>query len=230
MKLAWREAVRFRTDWPEDWAVWGLRAVLVAAALFAGFTPVVLQYTSQGPLIVTVVAAIGSSFLLAAFESRRPRTMRLVELSVLLAFSVHVAGHLFGFYHAIPWYDTVLHAFSGFATGMCAWGLSSATRWFWDHDGETPFRAFYLVLSFVALATLAIEVVEFTSDSVLQTSEQRDPVQEPLKDTMVDLLAGLGAGAVAGAVVATLTWYGRRVGFREITEKPKSRHGRGRPS
>lgn len=230
MKLTWRDAVRFRAAWPEDWVAWSLRGGLLAAGVYAAVSPMALTYTSLGPLFATIVAALATSFLISAVHSDRPRTMRLVELAALVAFSVHVSGHVFGLYHAIPWYDTVLHAFSGFAMGLCAWGLSYATRWFWDHDEATPFRAFYLVLSTVALAALLLEFLEFGSDRILGTLEQRDPVQDPLTDTMVDLVAGMALGAVAAGVVALLTWWGHREGFDEVTEDPKPAGvPRGRP-
>lgn len=199
---------------PEHKAVWLLRAWLLALAGYA--LAIEPTYTTKPLLAGSALAGLATSLGFAFIPTTRPRTLKAAEFGTLLAFSLHVMGHTFGWYQHFPWYDTMLHFSVPLVTVLILYALSQATHWIWNWRNVTPLEVgIYLFAMSVALGTIW-EIYEFASDTLLGTREQ-----DNLPDTMIDLTMDV-TGALIGSLTAALaTAYGRRHGFEQVSEDPK---------
>lgn len=212
--------LRFDPRNPEDWAVWALRISLVAAIPLATLMPTVASgQTNTLMLAGTAVLALVTALCISAADGKRHRPLRVVELCLLLAFGLHLVGHLMGFYGTWPKYDSLVHGVGGFLAGIAGLALVRGTELLIPEGHVTRLRAVFVVMSVMALFGVATELVEFTSDRVAGTKEQTDPVQEPLKDTMWDFISDTIGGAVAAVVAAVSVRRGRVVPPGEVVEE-----------
>lgn len=214
---AWVRAKDREVDlsYPEVAAAWVLRAFL---ALMVGQIFYVAHYqaTSQPILLFSALTGLLASGGFLFIPTNRPRTLKLVELGMLLSFCLHVAGHLYGWYFRWTHYDTYLHGLGAFVVAGVGLLLSQAIPWVWNWRRVTPFQAFWFCTTFsITMATLW-EIMEFGMDTLFGTREQDD-----LFDTMLDFVAD-ALGAFAGAsLAALLTRYADRHGADSVAEQPK---------
>lgn len=209
-----QDALTPETKTPEAKAVWLIRIILIALAIKAA--AIEPTYTTKPLLITSALWGLLISLLFAFIPTTRPRTLKAAEFGTLLALSLHVVGHTFGWYQNYRWYDTLLHFSVPLVTVLILYALSQATDWIWNWRHVTPLEVgIYLFAMSVALGTLW-EILEFGMDTLFGTREQDD-----LRDTMIDLIMDVGGAAVGSIAAAMATGYGRRRGFDKVSERPK---------
>lgn len=219
-----RRILRFDPRHGEDWGVWTLRLALAGTIPVAFFLPSVASgQTNPLMLAGTAVLALAAALWVSAADGKRLRALRVVELCLLLAFGLHLVGHVMGLYGAWPKYDSIVHGVGGFLAGIAGLALVRGTDILVPEGQVTRLRAVFVVVSVMAIFGVATEIVEYTSDRLAGTKEQTDPVQEPLKDTMWDFISETIGGAVAAVVAAASVHRGRVVPPGEAVEEARAK-------
>ena len=134
----------------------------------------------------------------------------MILYAVFLYCAIYL-GEVRGFYFLIPYWDTILHTFSGIALG--ALGFSVLTLL--NKSDRVPFQlspAFVAIFAFCfAIAVDVVwEIYEFTADGILMMNMQKHSLsngtpligREALMDTMTDLVVDS-----IGAVFISLVGY-----------------------
>jgi hypothetical protein len=114
-----------------------------------------------------------------------------ILLNILILSSM-LLGEIFKFYAIVPFYDDVLHAYSG--------ALFSIIGYYVLKRFNTSRSYSYMSISFICLFMFCFslsfnifwEVYEFISDSIFKTDMQNFS----LKDTMIDILDGATASFI----------------------------------
>lgn len=128
----------------------------------------------------------------------------LYLLYVIFLFCAIFLGEVRNFYHIVPYWDTVLHAFSGGMIAALGFSFISLLN---DeenihHLNLTPFFVAFFAFNFAITMGVVWEVYEFVADGVLGTNMQKFALvdgsvlagREALMDTMEDLIVdGVGA-------------------------------------
>lgn len=200
---------------PETVAVWTLRLFL---ATMAGQSLYVTHYaeSNQQLVFLSAVSGLVLSGLFLFVPTERPRTLKLLELGTLLAFCLHVAGHLYAWYVTVPFYDKALHVWGGFIVVWAAFAASQCIPWLWNWRSVTPRQVFFLALVLSLAVGVVWEFVEYGMDSLFGTREQAG-----LDDTMQDLLADTAGAALGAFGVAKVTAYARHNGAHRVAEERK---------
>lgn len=210
-----REALTPEWKYPEQKLLWLLRAALVGMAVHSlGVTP---KYTTRSLLVISAIAGLVVSFAFAFIPTRRPRTLSLAQAVTLVAFLAHTAGHAFGLYANVQYYDKFLHFTEAIAMGLIFFALSESTRWaVWDWRKVRPLQVGIYVLCLAVTLGVLWEIVEFSMDTWFHTAEQNGNA-----DTMTDLIADTLGGLLGGIGVGLATWYGQKHGMHKVSEEPK---------
>lgn len=155
--------------------------------------------------ILGLIAMLLPVILSRRFEFRLPSTIYF--MFVVFLYAAIFLGEVQSFYYLIPYWDTILHTFSGGMLGALGFSLVS---WL-NKDEHTTLRLsplFVAIFAFcfaVALGALW-EIYEFTFDGILGLNMQKFRLEdgtllvgrEALSDTMQDLCVDvLGALAVS---------------------------------
>ena len=170
-------------------------------------------------------------FIFNKYHFQIPNLLDFILIS--FAFSGFILGDVFNFYGKIPYWDSILHAFSGVVIAYVGFIVIE----YLDKEYTIPLSISPLFMSLtvvsVALAIGAVwEIGEYTVDDIFHTNNQqymkstrstlydKDDVplvgHEALADTMKDLMLDLG-GAV---VVATIE-------YKKIERKQKKAKEKG---
>lgn len=116
-------------------------------------------------------------------------------------------GEVRNFYYRVPFWDDVLHAFSGgmlAVIGLLLVNLLNGREKL--HLNLSPFFVVLFAVSFAILAGVVWEIYEFAADGLLGTNMQKfmtyDGTQltgrAALTDTMMDLIIDLGSATLVG--------------------------------
>lgn len=106
-------------------------------------------------------------------------------------------GEVRNFYYLIPYWDTILHAFSGMMLGALGFILVRyLNEWSFTPIQLSPFFVAFFAFCFAVTAGTVWEIYEFTADGVLSTNMQKFITadntvlvgREALYDTMMDLI------------------------------------------
>ena len=117
-------------------------------------------------------------------------------------------GEVRSFYYLIPYWDTILHAFSGAMLGALGFSLISILNNTKEIDLElSPFFISLFAFCFAVAAGAIWEIYEFSVDSLLSLNMQKymladgTPLigQEALADTMKDIIVD----AISALVIST---------------------------
>ena len=106
-------------------------------------------------------------------------------------------GEVRSFYYLIPFWDTILHAFSGFMLGALGFSLvNMLNREVTDYVKLSPFFIALFAFSFAIAFGTIWEIYEFSMDTIFKTNMQKFITyegviligSEALKDTMKDII------------------------------------------
>lgn len=124
-------------------------------------------------------------------------------LYILFLYAAIFLGEIRNFYYEIPYWDTILHTFSGAMIGFIGFSIISILN---DkeifHLNLTPFFIAFFAFCFAIMLGTVWEVYEYSSDGILKTNMQKYKLEngyemvgrDALKDTMDDLIVdGIGA-------------------------------------
>lgn len=209
-----KDAVTPEFRFPENKLVWALRFLLAGLAFYSlGVNP---EFTTQPLLVASACFGLLASVGFAFIPTRRPRTLKLAEATVLVAFVMHVGGHALGLYARFPWYDSALHFVVPLATVFALFALSQATDWIWSWTRVSPLEVGIYLFSMTVALSACWEIMEFGMDQLAGTREQDNNF-----DTMIDLIADVLGAAIGAVVVGFTTLYARINGVESVSEEPK---------
>ena len=129
-------------------------------------------------------------------------------LYVLFLWAAIFLGEIRDFYYTIPYWDTILHTFSGAMTGFVGFSLIDIL----NNDNEkvtlSPFFIAFFAFCFAIMVGVLWEFYEFTSDGVLGTNMQKYKLKDgteligriALEDTMEDLIVDVIGAFVASGI------------------------------
>lgn len=177
---------------------------------------------NKGRLIFTMVQLVGMLFVLRIpqfiqdkYHFTIPNLLDFVLIT--FAFSGFILGDVFNFYGKIPYWDSILHTFSGVVIAYAGFIVIE----YLDKEYTIPLSVSPLFMSLivvsVALAIGAVwEIGEYTVDDIFHTNNQQYmastratlydeediPLQghEALNDTMKDLMLDLGGAIVVAGL------------------------------
>lgn len=177
---------------------------------------------NKGRIIFTMVQLIGmlfvlriSQFIKNKYHFQIPNMLDFILIS--FAFSGLILGDVFNFYGKIPYWDSILHTFSGVVIAYVGFIVIE----FLDKEYTIPLSVSPLFMSIivvsVALAIGAVwEIGEYTVDDIFHTNNQQYmqstratlydeddiPLQghDALDDTMKDLMLDLAGAIVVSAI------------------------------
>lgn len=150
--------------------------------------------------ILGIIAVILPNSLKEKFRIEIPDKM--YYLYILFLYAAIFLGEVRDFYYVIPYWDVVLHTFSGLMIGFIGFSLVDILNNKNDKVMLSPFFVAFFAFSFAITVGVVWEFYEFTADSLFGTNMQKYKLQngtelvgrEALKDTMEDLLVdGIGA-------------------------------------
>lgn len=199
--------------------IFWLVSLMLGIAIFLLLTR---KDANKGRIIFTMVQLIGMLFVLRIpqfiknkYDFQIPNLLDFILIS--FAFSGLILGDVFNFYGKIPYWDSILHTFSGVVIAYVGFIVIE----FFDKEYTIPLSVSPLFMSVivvsVALAIGAVwEIGEYTVDDIFHTNNQQYmqstratlyddediPLQghDALDDTMKDLMLDL-AGAIVVASI-----------------------------
>lgn len=177
---------------------------------------------NRGRVIFTMIQLVAMLFVLRIahfiqdkFHFKIPNLLDFVLIS--FAFSGFILGDVFNFYGKIPYWDSILHTFSGIVIAYIGFIVIE----YLDQEYTIPLSVSPLFMSVivvsVALAIGAVwEIGEYTVDDIFHTNNQQymestrstlynkddTPLQghAALDDTMKDLMLDLGGAIVVAGI------------------------------
>lgn len=155
--------------------------------------------------ILGIFAMLLPGMLTKKFKIEIPE--KIYYLYVLFLYAAIFLGEVRDFYYTIPYWDTILHTFSGAMIGFIGFSLIDILNNNVERVTLSPFFIAFFAFAFAITVGVVWEFYEFTSDGVFGTNMQkyklRDGTElvgrEALKDTMEDLMVDvLGAFVASG--------------------------------
>ena len=211
---------------------------IVVLMLGLAFYLLFTRESSKGRLIFTIIQLLAMLFVLRIptfikeiYHFEIPHLLDFVLIT--FAFSGFILGDVFNFYGRIPYWDSILHTFSGVVIAYVGFIVIE----YLDKEYTIPLSVSPLFMSLivvsVALAIGAIwEIGEYTVDDIFHTNNQQYmestrstlydeddiPLQghEALNDTMKDLMLDL-AGAMGVACIE----------YKQLEKKQKASQKKG---
>lgn len=198
--------------------IFWLVVLMLGIALYLLLT----RENNKGRLIFTIVQLLAMLFVLRIpafiqeiYHFEIPHLLDFVLIT--FAFSGFILGDVFNFYGRIPYWDSVLHAFSGVVIAYVGFIVIE----YLDKEYTIPLSVSPLFMSLivvsVALAIGAIwEIGEYTVDDIFHTNNQQymestrstlydendiplqghDALNDTMKDLMLDLTGAIGVACI----------------------------------
>ena len=198
--------------------IFWLVVLMLGIALYLLLT----RENNKGRLIFTIVQLLAMLFVLRIpvfiqeiYHFKIPYLLDFVLIT--FAFSGFILGDVFNFYGRIPYWDSVLHAFSGVVIAYVGFIVIE----YLDKEFTIPLSVSPLFMSLivvsVALAIGAIwEIGEYTVDDIFHTNNQQymestrstlydeddiplqghDALNDTMKDLMLDLAGAIGVACI----------------------------------
>ncbi len=198
--------------------IFWLVVLMLGIALYLLLT----RENNKGRLIFTIVQLLAMLFVLRIpafiqeiYHFEIPHLLDFVLIT--FAFSGFILGDVFNFYGRIPYWDSVLHAFSGVVIAYVGFIVIE----YLDKEFTIPLSVSPLFMSLivvsVALAIGAIwEIGEYTVDDIFHTNNQQymestrstlydeddiplqghDALNDTMKDLMLDLAGAIGVACI----------------------------------
>lgn len=198
--------------------IFWLVVLMLGIALYLLLT----RENNKGRLIFTIVQLLAMLFVLRIpafiqeiYHFEIPHLLDFVLIT--FAFSGFILGDVFNFYGRIPYWDSVLHTFSGVVIAYVGFIVIE----YLDKEFTIPLSVSPLFMSLivvsVALAIGAIwEIGEYTVDDIFHTNNQQymestrstlydeddiplqghDALNDTMKDLMLDLAGAIGVACI----------------------------------
>ena len=153
------------------------------SVLLPGATCIYALFTKQYAMALSCLISVACVIAFALFHRKFPflTTTTYYSVIILILLSLY-AGKALMAYSFIPYWDKILHFFSGFV--FAAAGSQLYVKLNGDTDNKILIKLF--TLSFAIAAAGVWEIYEFTTDQILGISSQNGS----LNDTMWDMIAG----------------------------------------
>lgn len=151
--------------------------------------------------LLGVIALGVPTFLTKKYNIKIPKTMDM--LYILFLYAAIFLGEVRNFYYVIPYWDTILHTFSGAMIGALGFSCVSLLNNIENlHMHLTPLFVAFFAFCFAITLGVVWEIYEFTFDGLLGLNMQKFALENgeklvgrmALEDTMQDLIVdALGA-------------------------------------
>lgn len=156
---------------------------------------------------VSALWAFLITFLPAIFERwNHIELPNVFTITILLfVYASLILGEFGEFYVKFPWWDNMLHSFSGFALAM---SVFLTMLWLYQDPNQlghiSPGLLILLSFCFAVACGAIWEILEFTSDRLFDTDMQRWKIGEMagLMDTMTDIIMD-----TIGALISSIIGY-----------------------
>lgn len=156
--------------------------------------------------LLGIFAMILPGMLTKKFKIEIPDKM--YYLYVIFLYAAIFLGEVRDFYYVIPYWDTILHMFSGAMIGFIGFSLIDILNNNNQRVTLSPFFIAYFAFCFAIQVGVIWEFYEFTSDGVLGTNMQKFKLKdstelvgrEALEDTMEDLMVDVSGAFIASGV------------------------------
>lgn len=169
--------------WTEDKATVSFYLLLIVTSIW----DVLARGGVKVPRIILIgITILAAKILFTRTFLKKSRAAYLTTLAFIF-FSMYLAN-VMNFY-AIPYYDKILHFFSGII--LATFGFIIYVNFFGDRDNKTvkPMAMVIFLIFFCAGSAALWEIWEFTTDSLFNLTAQNG-----LVDTMWDIILGTGGG------------------------------------
>lgn len=160
--------------------------------------------------ILGIFALVLPSILTRKFRIEIPD--KIYYLYVIFLYAAIFLGEVQDFYYTIPYWDTILHTFSGVMIGFIGFSLIDILNNENEKVKLSPFFIAYFAFCFAIQVGVIWEVYEFTSDGLLGTNMQKFKLRDgteligrmAVEDTMEDLIVD-GVGAFAASTIGYIS-------------------------
>lgn len=201
------------------------RFLLVTLLLSIGYTIIRIKIAPSGPVSAEVHVKTKSDYVLMLLQCILGLIVMMIPSMIEHRFSMDIPnymevvyfiflycaiylGEVRNFYYLIPYWDTILHAFSGAMLGAMGFSLVNFLNDS-EHIGIqlSPFFVALFAFCFALSAGAAWEIYEFTFDGLLSLNMQkyalesgasligREALTDTMKDIIVDALSALAVSA-----------------------------------
>lgn len=178
--------------------------------------------------IVGILALIIPSILDRNFKVEIPDKMYCLYLIFLYA--AIFLGEVRDFYYTIPYWDTILHGFSGMMIGVIGFSVIDILNVQNDRVTLSPFFVAFFAFCFAVQVGVFWECYEFTSDGVLGTNMQKYQLKdgtkligrEAIEDTMEDLIVD-SVGAFVASTIGYISLKYKKGWMNELRIKIRSK-------
>ena len=133
---------------------------------------------------------------------------KMYYLYVLFLYAAIFLGEVRDFYYTIPYWDMILHIFSGAMIGFIGFSLIDILNQDNEKVALSPFFIAFFAFAFAITMGVIWEFYEFTSDGLLGTNMQKYKLRDgtelvgraALEDTMEDLIVDVVGAFVASGI------------------------------
>lgn len=160
--------------------------------------------------ILGIFAIILPSMLTRKFKVEIPDKMYYLYLVFLYA--AIFLGEIQNFYYTVPYWDTILHTFSGIMIGFIGFSLIDILNNENERVQLSPFFIAFFAFCFAIQVGVVWELYEFTSDGLFGTNMQKFNLRDgtalsgrmAVQDTMEDLIVD-GVGAFIASTIGYIS-------------------------
>lgn len=180
--------------------------------------------------LLGIIVLIYPNVMLKKRKIEMPSSLYL--LYVIFLFCAIFLGEVRNFYHVVPYWDTILHTFSG---GMIA-ALGFSFISFLNNEENihlklTPFFVAFFAFTFAITMGVVWEVYEFVADGILGLNMQKFAIADgtlllgrnALMDTMEDLIVD-GIGAFVISIIGYISLKYNKGWIEKMLLKRKKHH------
>ena len=177
--------------------------------------------------ILGIVGMVLPGMASKKFKLEIPNNM--YYLYILFLYAAIFLGEIRNFYYEIPYWDTILHTFSGAMIGFIGFSIISILN---DkeifHLNLTPFFIAFFAFCFAIMLGTIWEIYEYSSDGILKTNMQKFKLENgyemvgrnALKDTMDDLIVD-GIGAFVASTIGYLSLKNQPAWIKKVLIRKK---------
>ena len=179
--------------------------------------------------ILGIFAIVLPSILTKKFRVEIPD--KIYYLYLIFLYAAIFLGEVQDFYYSIPYWDTILHTFSGVMIGFIGFSLIDILNNENERVTLSPFFIAFFAFCFAIQVGVIWELYEFTSDGVFGTNMQKFKLRDStelvgrtaLEDTMEDLIVD-GIGAFVASSIGYISLKYKKGWINDLRIKLKKGH------